>query len=81
MAGDYMCVASIAHSFEEPISATVTISVGIGPIIITKPRNHTANVGETVYIDCERTGDPLPTIKWHKNNHIIESMSERFKVR
>lgn len=81
MAGEYVCTATVDDTFQSPISASITITVGRSPVIVTRPRDQTVRVGQTVYINCEATGDPVPTIKWDKNDNFLKDLSPRVKVR
>lgn len=63
--GNYSCVAS---SVQGTISATITVQVVMSPKFVIAPLGMIeAEQNKSVMLDCQATGDPLPTIQWDKD--------------
>lgn len=79
-AGDYICTAVMDDIDRSSINTTITISVGVSPKIVTKPDNQSITAGKTVRLDCNATGEPQPTIRWDRNDRILDLTLPRVKV-
>ena len=75
MAGTYTCEATTSDALSGKLlneSATITITVGKSPNIVSKPQNLTVKEGEDVIIDCDAAGDPIPKVNWDKNGRLLD---------
>lgn len=66
-AGDYVCQISILNDI---LSVQHTLDVLVSPTVISVPPNGATTVkeGEDVTLQCEVTGNPIPTVIWSKKN-------------
>lgn len=67
-AGDYECTVNTIPSISRVF--TVVIKGPANVKIVDKPENRKlqVNEGETIDLNCEGSGDPLPDVKWEKEN-------------
>lgn len=71
--GNYTCVAT--SSQQGTISATIVIGVVVAPRFVVAPVGPTQQVKEmsSLWLHCQATGDPKPTIQWDKDLEYISS--------
>lgn len=67
--GAYMCMAS--NGVGEQETYTINLQVLAKPYFIVEPSDNDAAEDETIEINCEATGVPLPEIKWIHNGKPI----------
>ncbi|XP_074652332.1 roundabout homolog 2-like isoform X2 [Tubulanus polymorphus] len=74
-AGEYICQAlSVAGSaFAKAKVEVKDVDPRPPPIIHQGPQNQTLPVNSVAMLICQSSGDPMPTIKWYKDNHLLES--------
>ena len=77
-AGHYTCVASLSQGASptpsvEIINATITVTVGVSPVITSTPEDVTVMQGEDAAVYCAASGDPLPNIKWDRDGQILNT--------
>ncbi|KAJ8007506.1 hypothetical protein DPEC_G00118200 [Dallia pectoralis] len=74
-AGQYRCVAT--NSFGIAFSKLVTIEVQAPARILRVPKDKRVAYGSGVSLECNATGNPIPTITWLENgNTVLESSVE-----
>ncbi|XP_068759297.1 fibroblast growth factor receptor 4-like isoform X2 [Montipora capricornis] len=76
-AGEYRCLAS--NSEGNLTSSPVTLTVHSPPEFTINPRNAIAIKGENVTLRCKVYGNPVPDVKWTKDEKYI-SGNERMIV-
>ncbi|XP_077986992.1 hemicentin-1-like [Glandiceps talaboti] len=70
--GIYTCVAvNVAGN----LTKDVRLKVNVPPIISGRPVTIHAIVGEPIILPCESIGDPVPTVRWNKNNREFDASS------
>uniref|UniRef100_H3BWN1 receptor protein-tyrosine kinase n=1 Tax=Tetraodon nigroviridis TaxID=99883 RepID=H3BWN1_TETNG len=72
-AGQYRCVAR--NSFGLSISKPVTIEVQVPARILQVPKESKVAYGGLVSLQCNATGNPVPTITWLENGNTISGAS------
>uniref|UniRef100_A0A673A9T4 receptor protein-tyrosine kinase n=1 Tax=Sphaeramia orbicularis TaxID=375764 RepID=A0A673A9T4_9TELE len=72
-AGQYRCVAqnSIGLAFSKP----VTIEVQAPARILRVPKEKRVAYGSQISLECNATGNPIPTITWLENGNTISGAS------
>uniref|UniRef100_A0AAQ5YCL8 receptor protein-tyrosine kinase n=2 Tax=Amphiprion ocellaris TaxID=80972 RepID=A0AAQ5YCL8_AMPOC len=68
-AGQYRCVAR--NSFGLAFSKPVTIEVQAPARILRVPKEKRVAYGSQVSLECNATGNPIPTITWLENGNTI----------
>ncbi|PFX30360.1 hemicentin-1-like isoform X2 [Stylophora pistillata] len=66
--GTYTCVAS------NPLGVSrqpVELFVQVPPEIIKRPENISINEGDTIILECEVRGFPVPRITWYRNGSVV----------
>lgn len=66
--GTYTCVAS------NPLGVArqpVELFVQVPPEIIKRPQNISINEGDTIILECEARGFPVPRITWYRNGSTV----------
>ncbi|GFO47813.1 roundabout-like protein 2, partial [Plakobranchus ocellatus] len=69
-AGSYTCLAFNKGGERESDPAILTVLEK--PRFLEMPNDHLAYVDQTVELKCRATGDPAPTIQWHREEGRIE---------
>ncbi|XP_011603288.2 muscle, skeletal receptor tyrosine-protein kinase isoform X2 [Takifugu rubripes] len=72
-AGQYRCVAR--NSFGLSISKPVSIEVQVPARILQVPKERKVAYGSLVSLECNATGNPVPTITWLENGNTISGAS------
>ncbi|KAG5834845.1 hypothetical protein ANANG_G00265910 [Anguilla anguilla] len=72
-AGQYRCVAR--NSFGIVFSKLVTIEVQAPARILRVPKEKRVPFGTEVKLECNATGNPIPTITWLENGNTISGAS------
>uniref|UniRef100_A0A8C3G713 receptor protein-tyrosine kinase n=1 Tax=Cyclopterus lumpus TaxID=8103 RepID=A0A8C3G713_CYCLU len=72
-AGQYRCVAR--NSFGLAFSKPVTIEVQAPARILRVPKEKRVAYGSQVSLECNATGNPIPTITWLENGNTISGAS------
>ncbi|XP_078142375.1 muscle, skeletal receptor tyrosine-protein kinase [Centroberyx gerrardi] len=72
-AGQYRCVAR--NSFGFAFSKPVTIEVQAPARILRVPKEKRVAYGSQVSLECNATGNPIPTITWLENGNTISGAS------
>ncbi|XP_064163579.1 muscle, skeletal receptor tyrosine-protein kinase [Anguilla rostrata] len=72
-AGQYRCVAR--NSFGIAFSKLVTIEVQAPARILRVPKEKRVPFGTEVKLECNATGNPIPTITWLENGNTISGAS------
>uniref|UniRef100_A0A672J1W3 receptor protein-tyrosine kinase n=1 Tax=Salarias fasciatus TaxID=181472 RepID=A0A672J1W3_SALFA len=72
-AGQYRCVAR--NSFGLAFSKPVTIEVQAPSRILRVPKEKRVAYGSQVSLECNATGNPIPTITWLENGNTISGAS------
>ncbi|XP_035464236.2 muscle, skeletal receptor tyrosine-protein kinase [Scophthalmus maximus] len=72
-AGQYRCVAR--NSFGLAFSKPVTIEVQAPARILRVPKEKRVAYGSQISLDCNATGNPIPTITWLENGNTISGAS------
>ncbi|KAM9425767.1 muscle, skeletal receptor tyrosine-protein kinase [Pholidichthys leucotaenia] len=72
-AGQYRCVAR--NSFGLAFSKPVTIEVQAPARILRVPRDKRVEYGSQISLECNATGNPVPTITWLENGNTISGAS------
>ncbi|XP_071322633.1 muscle, skeletal receptor tyrosine-protein kinase [Trachinotus anak] len=72
-AGQYRCVAR--NSFGLAFSKPVTIEVQAPARILRVPKEKRVPYGSQITLDCNATGNPIPTITWLENGNTISGAS------
>ncbi|XP_071957943.1 roundabout homolog 2-like isoform X2 [Antedon mediterranea] len=62
--GEYVCIAT--NMAETKRSRAVVLLVSEGPDFLIVPEDTVATVGETVKLECQADGQPLPAISWSR---------------
>ncbi|XP_049324431.1 muscle, skeletal receptor tyrosine-protein kinase isoform X3 [Astyanax mexicanus] len=68
-AGQYRCVAK--NSFGIAFSKLVTLEVQAPAKILKVPKEKKVQIGTEVSLDCNATGNPIPSITWLENGNTI----------
>ncbi|XP_073730080.1 muscle, skeletal receptor tyrosine-protein kinase isoform X2 [Misgurnus anguillicaudatus] len=68
-AGHYRCVAR--NSFGTAYSKPVTIEVQAPAKILKVPKEKKVQIGSEVVLECNATGNPIPSITWLENGNPI----------
>ncbi|XP_030623307.1 muscle, skeletal receptor tyrosine-protein kinase isoform X1 [Chanos chanos] len=68
-AGQYRCVAR--NSFGIAFSKPVTLEVQVPAKIIKVPKEQKVPFGTEVALECNATGNPIPSITWLENGNTI----------
>uniref|UniRef100_A0A8C1K6A2 receptor protein-tyrosine kinase n=1 Tax=Cyprinus carpio TaxID=7962 RepID=A0A8C1K6A2_CYPCA len=69
-AGQYRCVAR--NSFGIVYSKPVTIEVQAPAKILKVPKEKKVQIGSEVTLECNATGNPIPSITWLENGASVE---------
>lgn len=72
-AGQYRCVAR--NSFGLAFSKPVTIEVQAPARILRVPKEKRVGYGSQISLECNATGNPIPTITWLENGNTISGAS------
>ncbi|KAG1971017.1 muscle, skeletal receptor tyrosine-protein kinase [Pimephales promelas] len=72
-AGQYRCVAR--NSFGIAYSKPVTIEVQAPAKILKVPKEKKVQIGSEVTLECNATGNPIPSITWLENGNTISGAS------
>ncbi|XP_039635762.1 muscle, skeletal receptor tyrosine-protein kinase isoform X2 [Perca fluviatilis] len=72
-AGQYRCVAR--NSFGLAFSKPVTIEVQAPARILLVPKEKRVAYGSQISLQCNATGNPIPTITWLENGNTISGAS------
>ncbi|XP_072514899.1 muscle, skeletal receptor tyrosine-protein kinase isoform X1 [Salminus brasiliensis] len=72
-AGQYRCVAK--NSFGIAFSKPVTIEVQAPAKILKVPKEKKVQIGTEVALECNATGNPIPSITWLENGNTITGAS------
>ncbi|XP_042365393.1 muscle, skeletal receptor tyrosine-protein kinase [Plectropomus leopardus] len=72
-AGQYRCVAR--NSFGLAFSKPVTIEVQAPARILRVPKEKRVAYGSQISLECNATGNPIPTITWLENGNTITGAS------
>ncbi|KAK1800578.1 hypothetical protein P4O66_005788 [Electrophorus voltai] len=72
-AGQYRCMAK--NSFGIAFSKPVTIEVQAPAKILKVPKERKVQIGTEVVLECNATGNPVPSITWLKNGNTITAAS------
>ncbi|MBN3297786.1 MUSK kinase, partial [Amia calva] len=72
-AGQYRCVAK--NSFGVAFSKPVTIEVQAPARILKVPKEKRVPFGTEITLECNATGNPIPTITWLENGDTISGAS------
>ncbi|KAM7393131.1 hypothetical protein PAMA_007992 [Pampus argenteus] len=72
-AGQYRCVAR--NSFGLAFSKPVTIEVQAPARILRVPKEKKVAYGSQISLECNATGNPIPTITWLENGNTISGAS------
>ncbi|XP_056322391.1 muscle, skeletal receptor tyrosine-protein kinase [Danio aesculapii] len=72
-AGQYRCVAR--NSFGIAFSRPVTIKVQAPAKILNVPKEKRVQIGSEVTLECNATGNPIPSITWLENGNTISGAS------
>uniref|UniRef100_UPI0037E8BE2E muscle, skeletal receptor tyrosine-protein kinase n=1 Tax=Semicossyphus pulcher TaxID=241346 RepID=UPI0037E8BE2E len=72
-AGQYRCVAR--NSFGLAFSKPVTIEVQAPARILRVPKEKRVAYGSQISLECNATGNPIPTIIWLENGNTISGAS------
>ncbi|NP_956202.2 muscle, skeletal receptor tyrosine-protein kinase isoform 3 precursor [Danio rerio] len=68
-AGQYRCVAR--NSFGIAFSRPVTIEVQAPAKILKVPKEKRVQIGSEVTLECNATGNPIPSITWLENGNTV----------
>ncbi|TWW66562.1 Muscle, skeletal receptor tyrosine-protein kinase [Takifugu flavidus] len=71
-AGQYRCVAR--NSFGLSISKPVSIEVQVPARILQVPKERKVAYGSLVSLECNATGNPVPTITWLENGNTVSAV-------
>nr|XP_023690610.1 roundabout homolog 4 isoform X1 [Paramormyrops kingsleyae] len=69
--GVYVCVASNSVGVRE--SRGARLSVLAKPVFLRKPEDITVNIGDVAQFFCQVQGDPLPSVKWNRDQSSLPS--------
>lgn len=72
-AGQYRCVAK--NSFGLEYSKPVTVEVQVPARILKVPETKKVAFGSEITMQCNATGDPIPTITWLENGNTVSDAS------
>ncbi|XP_061732998.1 muscle, skeletal receptor tyrosine-protein kinase [Nerophis ophidion] len=72
-AGQYRCVAR--NSFGLAFSKPVTIEVQAPARILRVPKEKRVEYGSQISLECNATGNPIPTVTWLENGNTISGAS------
>uniref|UniRef100_A0A087Y3A2 receptor protein-tyrosine kinase n=1 Tax=Poecilia formosa TaxID=48698 RepID=A0A087Y3A2_POEFO len=72
-AGMYRCVAK--NSFGLAFSKPVTIEVQTPARLLRFPKEKRADYGSQITLECNATGNPIPTITWLENGNTVSGAS------
>uniref|UniRef100_A0A671PLD0 receptor protein-tyrosine kinase n=1 Tax=Sinocyclocheilus anshuiensis TaxID=1608454 RepID=A0A671PLD0_9TELE len=71
-AGQYRCVAR--NSFGIVYSKPVTIEVQASARILKVPKEKKVQIGSEVTLECNATGNPIPSITWLENGNTVNPL-------
>ncbi|KAM4719708.1 muscle, skeletal receptor tyrosine-protein kinase [Anableps anableps] len=71
--GMYRCVAR--NSFGLAFSKPVTIEVQTPARLLRVPKEKRADYGSQITLECNATGNPIPTITWLENGNAVSGAS------
>uniref|UniRef100_A0A673HXP8 Muscle, skeletal receptor tyrosine-protein kinase-like n=1 Tax=Sinocyclocheilus rhinocerous TaxID=307959 RepID=A0A673HXP8_9TELE len=71
-AGQYRCVAR--NSFGIVYSKPVTIEVQAPARILKVPKEKKVQIGSEVTLECNATGNPIPSITWLENGNTVNPL-------
>uniref|UniRef100_A0A3Q3J6G5 receptor protein-tyrosine kinase n=1 Tax=Monopterus albus TaxID=43700 RepID=A0A3Q3J6G5_MONAL len=77
-AGQYRCVAR--NSFGLAFSKPVTIEVQAPARILQVPKEKKVAYGSQISLECNATGNPIPTITWLENGNTVSASIEETLV-
>uniref|UniRef100_A0A665U7P2 receptor protein-tyrosine kinase n=1 Tax=Echeneis naucrates TaxID=173247 RepID=A0A665U7P2_ECHNA len=77
-AGQYRCVAR--NSFGLAFSKPVTIEVQAPARILRVPKEKRVVYGSKITLECNATGNPIPTITWLENGNTVSASVEETLV-
>lgn len=76
--GAYVCTAANAIGADGVlVTLTVERDTSVPPTAVISPTNQTVDEGASVFLTCQVSGDPYPSIEWKKvgdeltDNHVI----------
>ncbi|KAK3521965.1 hypothetical protein QTP70_020451 [Hemibagrus guttatus] len=76
-AGQYRCVAR--NSFGIAYSKPVTIEVQAPAKILKVPKERKVQIGTEVALECNATGNPVPSITWLENGNTLCDFNLRYR--
>ncbi|XP_023664282.1 muscle, skeletal receptor tyrosine-protein kinase [Paramormyrops kingsleyae] len=71
--GQYRCIAK--NSFGMAVSRPATLEVQVPARILKVPKEKRVPFGSEVTMECNTTGNPVPTITWLENGNAISGAS------
>ena len=54
--------------------------VAVPPEIIKEPQNISIDEGDTIILECEALGFPVPQITWYLNGSVLSTNSSRVEI-
>ena len=76
--GEYRCVASNDVGISE--AAAKLLVKSIPTFVVLPPADIDGDTGDTIRLDCNADGHPLPIVYWEKDNYPMESDGSRISV-
>ncbi|XP_032884067.1 hemicentin-1 isoform X2 [Amblyraja radiata] len=67
-AGDYKCIATNDAGVVE---RSVTLTLQSSPVFTVEPMDTIADAGNTVMLNCQAGGEPLPTVEWSQQERSL----------